>query len=129
MKQIEVMVRYTREFTISMFAYAVILVASNSLLARLPDPSSWRVPLALAPAVPVAFVLNAILRLLMSSDELQQRIQLSAIGFAAVATGMATFSYGFLEFIGFPNIPSIWILPMMIVFWGIGLALFARKYK
>jgi hypothetical protein len=66
---------------------------------------------------------------LLNGDELQQRIQLLAIGFAAGVTGLLTFSYGFLEMIGMPHLSSIWVLPMMILLWGIGMAYFSRKYQ
>lgn len=129
MKQVKTMVRYTREFVISMFAYVVTLVASNSILMRLGDSSPWRILLAIAPVVPVGFVLHSILGVLMDSDELQQRIQLLAISFAAGTTSLLTFAYGFLEGIGFPHLSPIWVLPLTVMFWGLGLAIFSRRYR
>lgn len=130
MKQVQIIVRYTREFVVAIFAYVVILVASNSLLPHYPPfHSPWAIPIALAPIIPVIFILHAIVGLLLNGDELQQRIQLLAIGFAAGVTGLLTFSYGFLEMIGMPHLSSIWVLPMMILLWGIGMAYFSRKYQ
>ena len=129
MKQVELMVRYTKEFILAIFAYIITLVASNSMLMNVNDASFWCIPLAIAPAIPVAFVIHAILRLLMSGDELQRKIQLLAIGFAAGITSMVTFTYGFLEGIGFAHMSPIWILPMMIFFWGLGQAYFSRRYQ
>jgi hypothetical protein len=130
MKQSEIMVRYLREFVAAIFAYVIAIVASNSLLPYYPlFHSPWAIPISLAPVIPVIFVLHAIVGLLLNSDELQQRIQLLAIGFAAGVTGFLTFSYGFLEGIGFPKISFVWVLPMLVVFWGFGLAYFSRKYQ
>jgi hypothetical protein len=130
MKQIEIMVRYTKEFVVAMFAYVIVLVASNSLLPHYPlFHSPWAIPISLAPVIPVIFILQAIVGLLLHSDELQQRIQLLAIGFASGVTGLLTFSYGFLEGIGFPKISFVCVLPMLIGFWGIGLVYFSRRYR
>jgi hypothetical protein len=131
MNQIENMVRYTREFTLSMFAYVLVLVASNSILLRLQGDrvGPLQVLVALAPVAPVVFILRAILRLLVTSDELQQRVQLSAIAFAAVSTALLTFAYGFLEGIGFPHLSPTWILPGMTLLWGLGVGLYSRNYR
>lgn len=42
---------------------------------------------------------------------------------------MLTFSYGFLENIGFPHLPLVWIFPAIIFFWGLGTAFFSQKYQ
>ena len=129
MNQNQAMRRYIIEFIIAMSAYVVVLVVSVSLLDRLPADARGRVAIALAPAIPVLFVLLAIMRLLISSDELQQRIQLLAISFAAGATALLTFSYGFLERIGFPHLSPIWIFPLMTTLWGLSLSYFSRRYQ
>ena len=79
--------------------------------------------------MPVAFVILAIMRLLADSDELQQRVQLMATSFSAAVTGIITFSYGFLENVGFPKFPTFFIFPMLIAIWGISLGNFGRKYQ
>lgn len=120
--------RYNREFTLSMLAYVIILFVSVALIQRMPD-SPWRFALALTPVVPIVFVLVSYVRFLSNIDELQQRIQLQAIGFAAGAVSLLTFAYGLLENIGMPQIPLVWILPAMSLLWGIGQAYFSRRYK
>lgn len=120
--------RYTWEFGGSMLAYVLVLIASLWMLQWVSD-SPWRILLALLPVIPVIFALIAFLRYLSRMDELQQRIQLNAIGFAAGATGLVTFTYGFLENVGFPHLSWIWILPMMIFFWGMGGAIASWRYR
>jgi hypothetical protein len=120
--------RYQREFAISMLAYVVILFASVFLIKGVPD-SLWRIPLALAPIVPIIFALAAFLRYLSGIDELQQRIQLQAIGFAAGAISMLTFAYGLLENVGLPQLSYVWIFPLTTFLWGVGQAYFSRRYK
>lgn len=123
-----VMRRYMRELLIAMSIYIVILIASISILERVELPKIWQVVITLLPAIPVAFVILAIMRMLIDSDELQQRIQLFATAFSAALTGFITFSYGFLENVGFPKFSTFLVFPMLVLIWGISLGYFTRRY-
>jgi heme/copper-type cytochrome/quinol oxidase subunit 4 len=129
MTQKQIMKRYIREFLLSIVAYALILIASILAIQNIEMAKPLQVIVTLAPVIPVAFVLVVILRLLRESDELQQRVNMLAITFSAVLTGLLTFSYGFLENIGFPKLPTFAIFPMLFVLWGIGLGYFTRRYQ
>jgi len=129
MNQKNLMRRYTRELLLSMVAYTVILITSLTVLKNYEFNKFWQIVISLSPAIPVAFVILAIMRLLIDSDELQQRVQLLATSFSAAVTGLITFSYGFLENIGFPKFPTFLIFPMLIAIWGISLGYFSRRYK
>jgi hypothetical protein len=129
MTQKQIMKRYIREFLLSIVAYALILIASILAIQNIEMAKPLQVIVTLAPVIPVAFVLVVILRLLRDSDELQQRVNMLAITFSAVLTGLLTFSYGFLENIGFPKLPTFAIFPMLFVLWGIGLGYFTRRYQ
>ena len=119
---------YALELGLSMFAYVVVLLVSIWFLNQMPE-SPWRIALALLPVLPLLFALAAFLRFLGRMDELQQRIQLNAIGFAAGATGLVALTVGFLENAGLPQPSWIWVFPMMIFFWGIGGAIANRRYR
>ena len=123
--------QYLREFIYSMIAYILTLIPSIMLISFFADyPLNLAIIVAaLAPVVPVVFMIYFFLRYLSRIDELQQRIQLLAIGFAAGTTSMLAFSYGFLENVGFPPISLMWVFPVMVVLWGIGLAFISRRYK
>lgn len=129
MNQKQIMSRYGRELALASIAYAILLVASIITLQRFELLKALQVVVALLPAIPTAFVIIAIMRMLISSDELQQRIQLYAVSFSAALTGFITFSYGFLENVGFPKFSTFLIFPMLVAFWGISLAYFSRKYQ
>ncbi|HJR78592.1 MAG TPA: hypothetical protein VJ821_00885 [Anaerolineales bacterium] len=129
MTQKQIIKRYMREFLFSIVAYALILIASISAIQNIEMAKPLQIIVTLAPAIPVAFVLVAVLRLLKDSDELQQRVNLLAITFSAVLTGLITFSYGFLENIGFPKLPTFAVFPMLFMLWGIGLGYFTRRYQ
>lgn len=129
MNQNEVMRRYYKEFGISMSVYVVAVIASITILNNFEFPKIAQIIITLIPVIPTVFVVIAIMRALRYSDELQQRIQLQAVAFSAITTGFITFSYGFLENVGFPPFPTIWVLPIMFFLWGISLGYFWKKYQ
>lgn len=129
MNQNEVMKRYYKEFSIAMGFYIVAVITSVGILNKFTLPQSAQIIITLIPVVPTIFVVISIMRALQDSDELQKRIQLQAVTFSAITTGLLTFSYGFLENIGFPPFPTIWVLPIMFFLWGISLGYFWRKYQ
>lgn len=123
--------RYLREFIYSIIAYIITLSLSLIGFNFFADYTlnTARIIVALAPVVPIIFMILSFLKYLNSIDELQQRIQLLAIGFAAGATSLLTFSYGFLENVGFPSISLLWVFPTMILLWGLGLVFISRRYQ
>ena len=123
--------RYLREFIYSMIAYVLTLIPSILAVNSLKDYpfTPARVLVALMPVLPVAFMVYFFIRYLNEIDELQQRVQLLSIGFAAGTTGLLTFSYGFLENVGFPRISLLWVFPIMILLWGLGQAFISRRYQ
>lgn len=129
MKQKQVQRRYVRDLLRAMTAYILILIISLTALRQFEFSKTLQIVISLSPAIPVAFVILAIMRMLMESDELQQRIQLSATAFSAALTGFITFSYGFLENVGFPKFSTFLVFPMLILIWGISLGYFTRKYQ
>lgn len=129
MNQKQVIKRYYKEFGISMGFYTVAVIASITALNNFEFPQIVQVIITLIPVIPVIFVVIAIMRALRDSDELQQKIQLQAVTFSAITTGLITFSYGFLENVGLPPFPTIWILPIMFFLWGVSLGYFWKQYK
>lgn len=125
----EVERRYLREFALSLAAYVVAIVITVSFVGSM-QPSLLGYLIVLLPIAPVAAMLWTFLRYLEGVDELlQQRIHLQEIGFAAGATGLLTFSYGLLQNAGLPDIPMLWVLPLLIVTWSIGTGLAQRRYR
>jgi hypothetical protein len=73
--------------------------------------------------------MRAFMRYFSRMDELQRRIQLEAFAFGFGVTGIVTFSYGLLVYVGFPPISWVWIFPLMIALWGIGAGVATRRYQ
>lgn len=129
MKQKQVQRRYIRGLIWAMTAYILILVVSLTALRQFEYSKTLQILISLSPAIPVAFVILAMLRALKDGDELQQRVQLMATALSAALTGFITFSYGFLENIGFPKFPTFFVFPMLIMIWGLSLGYFSRRYQ
>lgn len=120
---------YVKEFSLAMGAYVIVLIGSIALINVSPNSAWWRIPLALAPVVPALFALGTYMRFFSRIDELQRRIQSEALAFGFASAGILTFSYGFLENVGFPRLSWIFVFPLMIAMWGIGAAIAARRYQ
>ena len=120
--------RYLRELMSSIAAYAIVLIISILILNSAPKEAIWRPVVALLPMLPAVFVIIAVVRELKRIDELQQRIQLEALAIAFMGTAFLTFSYGFLENVGFPHISWFAVWPIMAVLWLMGLAISRRRY-
>ncbi len=120
--------RYVLEFGGSMLAYSIVLVMSLMFLRENPD-SPWRIPVTVAPVVPIVFLMLAVIRCVRRMDELRRHIHLEAVIIAYLTTVILCFSYGFLENVGLPSFNTMWIGVAMICLWGIGQLLADRKYR
>jgi len=119
---------YLKEFGGAMLAYTLLLPLSLILIQEHPT-APWRVPLALAPVVPVALAFWAILRAVGRMDELQRRIQFEALVVAVGGVVVLTFGYGTLQNVGLPPFNLMYITPLLVVLWSGGLALASRRYR
>ena len=120
--------RYGFEMLGGFLAYAIVLSVSLSFLKVHPH-SAWRIPMTLAPVIPIAFMMSAAIRGVRRMDEMQKQIQLEALVFAFCATTFLSISYGFLENVGFPSINWMWAGVGMIGLWGIGGAIASMRYR
>ena len=121
--------RYVIEMASALAAYGVLLVGSIELLTHVAIASPWRDLIAMCPMFPAATVAWIVLRELRRMDELQRRIQLEALGFSFAGTAILTFSYGFLEGLGYPKLSMFTVWPILGVLWAVGLALARRRYR
>lgn len=122
--------RYLREFLPAMLAYFVILLAVMPMLKHV-HAAPLKALLVLLPVVPIAFVMRAMLRLLLRSDELEQKLQLEAISIAAMLVTLLSFAAAFLQTVDLLPIdnPLMLVLPAMFGTYGVALAWVKRKYR
>ena len=121
--------QYVKEMVTTFVVYGVVLVGSIELLTHVDVARPWRDLIALSPMLPAAATAWVVLRELRRMDELQRRIQLEALGFSFAGTAILTFSYGFLEGLGYPRLSMFAVWPILAVLWCIGLALARRRYR
>ncbi|SHN27876.1 hypothetical protein [Rhizobacter sp. OV335] len=121
--------RYLFELGAAMLAYGLVLCSSIFLLKTgyFEGPSATLV--ALLPTLPCIAACWAILRQFRRLDELQMRVQLEALGFAFAGTALLTFSYGFLEGVGWRPLSMFTVWPLMAVLWVVGGLIAARRYR
>lgn len=112
-----------------MIAYAVILVVSLRMLAEGIENRPLEIAVVLSPMIPAAAIPWVTIRQLRLLDEMQRKIQLEALAFTAVATALLTFSYGFLENVGFPQMPSHVVLPLICGLWQLGILIVRLRYR
>ena len=120
--------RYVKEFGSSMTAYVIAVPASIWLLKG-HEHSPFRYLFAVLPVIPSAFAMWAAIRLFRGLDELQRRVQSEGIAFSFLATCLLTLTWGFLQNAGLPQADIIWVAPLLIILWGLGLGIASRRYQ
>ncbi|WP_151722369.1 hypothetical protein [Acinetobacter ursingii] len=109
--------RAVLELVLAITFYVVILIISLKALTHIEN-QSLKVLVSLLPVLPVILVIWVIIRQFIRFDELQRKIQLQALAISFLGTAFLTFSYGFLENIGFPKLTMFIVWPMMGTFWS-----------
>jgi hypothetical protein len=120
---------YTRRMMAAAAAYTVLILATRLLLRGDQAESPIRPIIALLPILPVLFGVFALMSFVRSIDEMQQKIQLEAMAFSLGVTGLITFALGLVEGTGVPPVSMVWVMPMIIALWGIGLVIATRRYQ
>ncbi|MCE4061838.1 hypothetical protein LXM60_16685 [Pandoraea sputorum] len=124
------MTRYVKEMGGALLAYMLVLAGSIRVLQALPElPMGAKAAIALLPMLPGIAMCWAIVRNLRRMDELQRRIQLEAFSVSFAGTGLITFSYGFLEGVGFPKLSLFIVWPLMCTLWVISGLFCGRRYR
>ncbi len=123
------MKRYFLELGLSLVIYMITIFISVHLLKNIDNSSSLRAAVALLPMIPAIGICWAVIRHLRRLDEMHRKIQFEALSWAFGLTAVVTFSYGFLESVGYPKLSYFFIWPMMAIFWIIGIFVSNRRYS
>lgn len=114
---------------LSMLAYAITLATSLRLLAHGIDNNAARVAISLAPMIPAVALCMSVIGVMRRADEMQRKLQLEALALGFVGTALVTFSYGFLENVGFPRLSAFAVWPVMCGLWVAGVLLGRLRYR
>jgi hypothetical protein len=120
---------YNRRFGLASIIYVVLILGTRFLLndLEIAPPLNWLI--ALLPLLPILYGMYALFYFVRSVDELQRQIQLEAAVFSLFMTGILTFAAGLLEGLGIPQISMLWVFPLLVLMWGIGLCIAKRRYQ
>jgi len=103
--------KYFLELGGAVVIYGILIVLTNFVFdTGLPEP--YQPYVALLPMLGFWLMIWAVVRMLGRIDELQKQLVKDDIFVAFWGTAVITFSYGFLEQVGFPKLS-------MFVVWGI----------
>ncbi len=119
---------YRRDTIISFSLYGVLLFSVNSYLIASGVDGWIPAVLALLPILPILYFARALILFSRSWDELQRQIAFEATVIAFFIVGIGSFTYGFLEGVGFPILDTVWIMPMLIAVQGAAMVLVRGKY-
>jgi cation transport ATPase len=121
--------KYLKDLFIAFFLYSVVLIGGQFLLKMQDLAFAFQVVIALMPMLPVLLVIRAILAFSRSWDELQRKKAMEATLISFTFVGFATFSYGFLEGVGLPKMPTFVVFPAQMFFFSVGQFYAAWKYR
>ena len=81
----------------------------------------------------IGMALRAIIRYIRDVDELQQKIELEAVSFAAAFVSMVYVTGAFLQLAKVIDIPSgvamLWVFPLICASYGLAKMVVARRYQ
>jgi hypothetical protein len=120
--------RYLKVFGIAMAAYTAI-VPISILLLRGHEHTVLGYSIAFLPIIPSIFAMLGFMRMFRELDELQRRIQLEAVAFSFLATCLITLTWAFQQNAGLPRFDVSFVAPLLILLWGLGLAIARRRYQ
>lgn len=86
-------------------------------------------PLVLLPLVPAGIAIASFLAMVRGADELQTRILYQALAIGFVVTFVATLVYAVLEDLGLPRVSAVYWWIALVLSWGVGFAVSARRYR
>ena len=115
-------------FFIGIILYTILIFVMVAGLNRF-ETGSIRYLFAILP-IP-AFILAIIgsIRAIWQMDELVRRIQTEAFSIAAIVATLGSFSYGFLEIVGFPKTNAFFFFPLVCILHVIFLPIVRRRYE
>lgn len=122
--------RNLRGLVLAMVAYAVVMLTVWPL-AGTTDDRMMRALIALAPVIPVLFVVRAFIRQILDADELMRRLHLEALSISAGIVSVVSLMGGFLaaaKVIELDGSILFWVFPALAATFGLVHKLAVRRY-
>ena len=122
--------RNLRGLVLAMVAYTVVMLTVWPLVETTED-RTIRALIALAPVIPVLFVMRAFVRQILDSDELMRRLNLEALSISAGIVSVLSLVGGFLaaaKVIELDGSILFWVFPALGATFGLLRKLAMRRY-
>ena len=121
--------RYMVQMGLLTAAYVAVLYAAIATVNAIHPTGLLRYALLLAPVVPVALIVPAIVRYFVATDDYERRVMTESLAIAAAVTALCAVTYGFLEIAGLPR-PSAWLTWLVVMgSWAVARFVVARHYQ
>ena len=120
--------KYTVTMLAALVVYGIALVVSLRWLEAGAE-SPWKYAIAVLPVLPALVIPVAVVRYCQAMDDLQRRIQFESLAFGFATAAIVTFTYGFLQNAGLPDVSWVWVWPVMAVCWMVGQLVSRRRYR
>ena len=118
MREREAIRRYLWELLVSMAVYGALLVASLHFGAPMA-PGAARLLVLTSPMIGFVLMLWALVRQFRRMDEFIRQLFLENIAIAAAITAGLSFTYGFLEGVGYPRLSMFAVWVVLCASWGL----------
>jgi hypothetical protein len=122
--------RYEQQLSLTMMVYMIVMLADGPLL-RATTSLPLKALLAVAPVLPMLYVIMLIGRRIRDSDELEQRTHLVGLGVAAALLSGLSMAVGFLAAAGVLHVGGavlIWVFPVLMISYAFARKWVARRY-
>jgi hypothetical protein len=122
--------QYQRRVMLAMTLYVGFMLLAWPTVRTAPS-LGVKALLALAPVVPMLYVIGLMARRILHSDELEQRTHLVALGAATVVVGSLSLVGGFLAAAGVLRTDGsilIWVFPALMISYGLTRWWVGRRY-
>lgn len=122
--------RYQVQVLIAMTVYVIVLLSVWPLARTVTyAPAKWL--LALAPVLPMLYVIALMARRIRDCDEMEQRTHLVALGASTAVVGALSLVGGFLataKVVAIDGSILIWVFPVMMACYGVARWWALRQY-
>jgi len=120
---------YTIEFGTALLLYTGLLFASAWAVETFSLVGAARIAVIVSPMLGAAAAVRAVIRHTRRMDELERQIAFEAYAFAFAGTAFATFTWGFRESPGRPNLSMFVVGPLMCTLLVAGLLVARRRFR
>ncbi len=124
--------RYGVEFGGAMALYTICVPVTVMISERYEPEGGAALAVAMIPVIPTMLAFWAFMRQFWRVDELQRRVVSEAVVVAAAVVGFGSFALGWVAAVAGWEMETgalLWVLPALIMVWGVAMFFVKRRYS